>query len=172
MADLLETAGAPTALNWRVRAANLDPRNASKRFHWAELAIKENNLSSAAEALDAIDEGSRNTADYHKLKRRPRVRSARDAARAEEEYSAAARLDPENRAVQMNLATIRLESTNGTVAGKPPAFHFNKSSTNAVLHLNALRQLLADATFINQRARRSVMHRRSPKILPPLATTE
>ena len=143
MSDLLETAGAPAALNWRIRAANLDPKNASKRFHWAELAIKENNLSSAAEALDAVDEGARNTADYHKLKG-ALAWSARDVAHAEEEYSAAARLDPENRAVQMNLATIRLESTNEAVA-QAARTSLQQIATNAALHLNALHQLLTDA---------------------------
>ena len=40
MGDLLESVGAPAALNWRVQASKLDPSNAEKRFHWAELAIK------------------------------------------------------------------------------------------------------------------------------------
>src|ERR1700743_2532847 len=68
MADLLDSAGAPGALNWRMRAAKLDAGNMEKRFRWAEAAIKENDLTSAAEALDGVEEGFRNTAVYHKLK--------------------------------------------------------------------------------------------------------
>ena len=143
MADLLDAAGNPAALNWRIRAANLDPKNISKRFHWAEAAIKANNLSSAAEALDGVEQEARNTADYHKLKG-ALAWSARNAAGAEAEYSAAALLDPENRAVQLNLATIHLESTNEAVAQAARA-SLQQIATNAALHLNALHQLLTDA---------------------------
>jgi len=107
MADLLETAGEPSALNWRVRAAKLDPQDVQKRLHWAELAIKNNDLSSAAEALDGVDQKSRNTAEYHKLEG-ALAWSSRNAGAAEAEYSAAAALEPGNLAIQMNLATIRL----------------------------------------------------------------
>jgi len=145
MADLMETVGDPSALNWRIRAASLDSKDAGKRFRWAELAVKENDLKSAGDALDGLDEVSRNTTEYHKLKG-ALAWSRRDAADAEQEYLAAAQLDPGNLAVQMNLATIRMESTNEAVAQAARA-SLQQISTNATLHLNALRQLLADAVI-------------------------
>ncbi len=97
-----------------------------KRFRWAEAAIKENDLTSAVEALDGVEEGSRNTAVYHKLKG-ALAWSQHNAASAEEEYSAAAKLEPANSAIQINLATIRLASTNEAVDQAAAHHLWNKS---------------------------------------------
>ena len=143
MADLLDAAGAPGTLNWRTRAAKLDSKNTNKRFRWAEAAITENDLTSAAEALDGVEEGSRNTAVYHKLKG-ALAWSQHNAGSAEEEYLAAAKLEPANSAIQINLATIRLASTNEAVEQAARA-SLEQIATNADMRLNALRKLLTDA---------------------------
>ncbi|MBC8095638.1 MAG: hypothetical protein H7Y43_07485, partial [Akkermansiaceae bacterium] len=38
MADLMEAAGSPTAVGWRVRVAQLEPQSAERRFQWARTA--------------------------------------------------------------------------------------------------------------------------------------
>lgn len=143
MADLLESVGAPDALTWRIKSAKLDPHNAAKRLDWAELAIKANDFPSAAEALNGIDEKSANTAQYHKLKG-ALAWNIHHAAEAEEQYLAAAQLEPQNPAIQENLAIIRLESTNAAIAEAARA-SLEQISTNDALRLSALRQLLANA---------------------------
>ena len=143
MADLLDNADSPAALNWRMRAAKLDPKNSSKRFQWAEMAIKANDLASAAEALDGADAEAKNTAVYHKLKG-ALAWSEHNAAAASEEYLAAARLEPQNLAIQINLATIGLASTNPAVEQAARA-SLQQIATNADMRLNALHKLLADA---------------------------
>src|SRR5208282_2342669 len=40
MADMLESAGLPAALGWRIRNAQLEPVNMTNRLAWAETAIK------------------------------------------------------------------------------------------------------------------------------------
>ena len=49
--DLLETAGWPTALEWRIRTSQLDPGNVTNRLQWAETALKVGDLKSAQDAL-------------------------------------------------------------------------------------------------------------------------
>lgn len=142
MADVLENAGAP-ALNWRIRASKLDPKDATKRLRWAEAAIKADDLTSAKEALDGLDEKSKSSAGYHKLKG-ALAWSERRPTEAEAEYLAAARLEPGNPSVQMNLAIIRLNSTNEVIAQAARA-SLEEIATNAQLHSSILHQLLADA---------------------------
>ena len=143
MADMLETVGAPGALGWRMRAAKLEPENMNQRFQWAEIAIKTHDVSSATEALDGVDEKSKNTAAYHKLKG-ALAWSVRHTDEAEKEYSEAERLEPGSVAIQLNLATIRLTSTNETVT-KSARASLQEIATNSAFRVSALHQLLIDA---------------------------
>src|SRR5215472_2056286 len=51
MADMLEQAGSPMALNWRIRTAELQTNNMEYRLEWAKTAIEMNDFNSAAQAL-------------------------------------------------------------------------------------------------------------------------
>src|SRR5882724_780233 len=143
MADMLETVGAPAALGWRTRAAKLEPENVEQRFHWAETAIKMHDDSSATEALDGVDEQSKNTAAYHKLKG-ALAWSLRRTDEAEKEYLEAARFEPGSVAIQLNLATIRLTSTNESIT-KSARASLQGITTNGAFRVSALHQLLIDA---------------------------
>ena len=143
MGDLAENAGSPAALEWRIRAAKLDPKNMQLRFQWAETAIKLHDISSAKEALDGLDEESRNSATYHKLKG-ALAWSARNVEAAGREYSEAKKLEPDNPAIDLNLATIHLTSTNASVAKAARAV-LERFTTNNTFRLSALRLLLRDA---------------------------
>lgn len=145
MGDLLESVGAPSALNWRVQASKLDPSNAEKRFHWAELAIKSGDVASATTALDGLNQKDKNSADYHKLAG-ALAWTAHRVEEAEQHYLAAARLEPGNPAIQMNLATIRMASTNETIARAARA-SLERIATNSELRSGALHQLLTDAVL-------------------------
>src|SRR5205814_628498 len=63
---------------------------------------------------------------------------------AEKEYSEAARLEPGNAAIQLNLATIRLTSTNQNIAQRARV-SLQQIATNADFRPAALHQLLTDA---------------------------
>jgi len=143
MADLLEEAGIPAALNWRIRAAQLQTNNIEYRFAWARTALKMNDLPSALQALRGVDEKSRSTAEFYKLAG-SLAWNIRDLPAAEKEFSKALQLEPTNEAVILNLATVRLVSTNSAVAD-----HARQSlqaiPANSPLHLTALRYLAADA---------------------------
>jgi predicted Zn-dependent protease len=143
MGDMLQEAGAPAALSWRIRAAQLQTNNMDLRLAWAETALRENDLSSAAQALGGVDEKARSLAKYHKL-RGAVAWGAHFPAEAEKEYSEALRLEPTNQVVSLNLATIGLASTNATVANAARQ-SLENIPTNSPLRMAAVRFLVEDA---------------------------
>ena len=142
-ADMLEEAGAPGALSWRIRTAQLQTNNVEYRFAWAQTALKVNDLPSAIQALRGIDEKSRSTAQFHKLAG-ALAWNLHDIPDAEKEYSEALRLEPTNLAVVLNLSTVRLVSTNRAVADAA-RLSLEKIPTNSPLRLTAIRYLATDA---------------------------
>ncbi|HWV99970.1 MAG TPA: hypothetical protein VNZ64_09785 [Candidatus Acidoferrum sp.] len=143
MGDLLESAGVPAALGWRIRAAELNPKNVQLRFAWAETALKLRDLRSADTALAGTDEKSKSTAAYHKLLG-ALAWGAGHASEAETNYLEALRLEPTNQAVRLNLATIHLASTNEAIAG-PARMSMEQMTANSNFKLTALHYLMADA---------------------------
>jgi predicted Zn-dependent protease len=142
-ADMLEEAGAPAALSWRIRTAQLQTNKVEYRFAWAQTALKMNELPSAVQALRGVDEKSRSTAEFHKLAG-ALAWNLHDITDAEKEYSEALRLEPSNPAVVLNLSTVRLVSTNKVVADNARST-LEKIPTNSPLHITAIRYLADDA---------------------------
>ncbi len=143
IADTLELQGSPDALVWRVRVAKLQPDNVTNHFAWAQTALKDQNVHSAAAALAGLSDKDRTTAEYFKLAGAIAWKSGQ-AAEAEKQYSAALRLEPDSLTIQLNLATIHLTSTNRAVADAGRAA-LKQLSTNAALHLVVLQHLVTDA---------------------------
>jgi predicted Zn-dependent protease len=142
-ADMLEEAGSPAALNWRIRAFQLQTNNLEYRFAWAETALKMQDQRGAAQALSGLDEKSRATPTFHKLAG-ALAWQLKDAADAENQYAEALRLEPSNEATVLNLSTIRLASTNKAVADAARSA-LEQIPTNSVARPTALRYLAADA---------------------------
>lgn len=143
MADLLQEVGSPAALGWRIRTAQLQTNNVDYRLQWAETALRDNDLSSAAQALGGIDEKSRSSIQFHKL-RGALAWGVHAPAEAQKEYAEALRLDPTNQIVALNLDTIGLASTNPAVVDQARAA-LEKIPANSPIHLAAGRFLVEDA---------------------------
>lgn len=143
IADLLDSTDSSGALPWRVQLAQLEPGNITNRFLWAQDAIKAQNLKSASEALSKMDDTSKNTATYHKLEG-ALAWNLGQTDEAQKQYAEALRLEPDNQANVLNLETIRLTSTNQTVADAA-RFSLENKITNAALRPIALQHLLSDA---------------------------
>lgn len=143
MADMLDESGAPSALIWRVRTSQLQTNNVEYRLAWARTALKAGQPYSAAQALRGLDEKTQRTAAFHKLAG-ALAWDIHDAASAEDQYAAALRLEPTNDTVRLNLATIRLASTNAAVADEA-RLSLEKISADSPLRLTALRRLVMDA---------------------------
>ena len=143
MADMLEQAGSPVALNWRIRTAELQTNNMEYRLEWAKTALEMNDMGSVVQALRGVDTKTRSTAEYHKLAG-ALAWNLHDPADAEKEYATALQLEPTNSAMILNLATIRLVSTNKAMASQARAT-LEAIPATSTLHLAALRALATDA---------------------------
>jgi len=143
MADMLESAGAPAAVGWRIRAAQLQPNNPTNRLLWAQTAIKLRDLKSANDALGGLDEKSKSSALYHKLSGALAWNLGK-VDEAEKHYHEAQRLEPDNLAIVLNLDTMGLASTNLEVANAARA-SLERLATNAEFRILTLRYLAIDA---------------------------
>lgn len=143
VAELLDRAGSPSVLSWRIRVAQLEPDNVTNRFEWAETALKLDELKSAADALGGVSDSAKGAGPYLKLCG-ALAWSRHDTLAAEKYYLEAARLEPENLAVKLNLDTIHLSSTNRAVA-QAARLALEQLTTNSAWRLNALEDLFKDA---------------------------
>ena len=140
---MFDEAGSPAALNWRIRAFQLQTNNIDYRFAWAETALKMQDVRGAAQALSGLDEKSKSTTAFHKLAG-ALAWQLKDATDAEQQYAEALRLEPNNQATVLNLSTIRLASTNKVVADEARLM-LEQIPTNSPVRPTALRYLAADA---------------------------
>ena len=143
MANMLEQAGSTMALNWRIRTAELQTNNMEYRLEWAKTALEMNDTASAVQALRGLDSKSRSTAEFHKLAG-GLAWNLHNPAAAEQEYATALQLEPTNATVILNLATVRLVSTNKAVAAQARATLEN-IPINSPLYIIANRALAIDA---------------------------
>jgi Flp pilus assembly protein TadD len=143
MADFLEEGGVPGALSWRIRAAQLEPAHPERRLAWARSAIAFQDMTSAKAALDGLNQKDKTTAEYHKLEA-ALAWSSKNSEEAERHYTEALRLEPTNATIVMNLATIKLSSTNAAVAAVGRST-LEGMTTNAELRVPALRLLETEA---------------------------
>jgi Flp pilus assembly protein TadD len=143
VADLLEVPGLPTALSWRIRAAQLAPEKPQYRLEWAKTAIKLQDFASAKAALDVLSQKEKDTLEYHKLAG-ALAWGLSDNSEARHHYTEALRLEPANLTIALNLATIDLASTNAVIASAGRV-RLEELTTNAELRIPALRQLAKEA---------------------------
>jgi predicted Zn-dependent protease len=142
-ADMLEAIGSPAALAWRIRASELQTNNVEFRFAWAQTALKLQESASATLALSNIDPGATNTSTFHKLMGALAWEVGKSDL-AEAEYLEALGLEPGNQTITLNLATVRLFSTNHAIANAARSA-LEQTPTNSSLRTTALRYLLTDA---------------------------
>ena len=143
LADFLEAEGAPAALSWRIRAAQLAAGNPDYQLAWAKTALELQDFKSATEALQALRQEDKNTAEFHKLAG-ALAWGLKRHSEAEQHYAKALQLEPNNQTLALNLATIHLSSTNRSVA-EAGRLVLQQMTTNAELRVPALRVLEAEA---------------------------
>lgn len=151
MGELLEEVHAPAAVSWRYRAVQLSPKDFQLRLTWAATALKFKDFSSAKTALDGLDTATKSSAAYCKLAGALAWETGR-SGEAEARYLQASKLEPANQTIAFNLATIRLASTNETMADAARA-SLARLATDPALKLNALHYLKADAATHQQVSR-------------------
>jgi predicted Zn-dependent protease len=144
MAALLEASRSPGALLWRSRVVELNPHSLEDRLVLAQSAMMFRDYMVATNALEGVDAAGKKTAAYQNIAGAVAA-AANQRAQAEVHFLEAARLEPTNPVPQMNLAVVRLHSTNEPARAEARTTLARISSSSPILRCQALRELVGDA---------------------------
>jgi Flp pilus assembly protein TadD len=109
MAELAERRGERSALVWRHKVAQLAPHSVHDALALARCALQFNNIATAKQTLDAVDQSGRNSADFH-AGSALLAQATGDDEKADQEWSEAIRLAPQDKSHQLQLGMLRLRS--------------------------------------------------------------
>ena len=109
-ADLNERAGDRAALPWRRKIAEAQHHTAEDILAWARCALQFGELDTAEVALSQLTGNARETAGFHAIAALLSD-ARRNTVKAEQEWSEAVRLAPQEKAYQLQLGTVRLRSS-------------------------------------------------------------
>jgi len=148
LADVAEATRSPSALNYRSRVVECNPRSSADRLALATTAFRMRDFASATNALEGVDEAGRKTVAYHNIA--GSVASlANRLPEAESHFLEAARLEPQNPTIQLNLAVVRLMQTNNAGLAEARAT-LQSLRTNPAVRSQALHELAIDALRLQQ----------------------
>jgi tetratricopeptide (TPR) repeat protein len=143
MAQLAEMARSAQVLDWRKRIVELSPTSDDKLMLAAvALRVQGPPYPVAAQVLEELAASSKNWAPYHVIAAELALRLNKQPE-AETHFEIASRLEPANETHQINLAVLRLHSTNATISIGARAT-LERLSANTELAPVALRWLVAD----------------------------
>ena len=146
MAQVCEAARSPSALLWRSRVMELNPRSLDDRLAVVQTAMAVRDLTTATNALQGVDQAGRQTPAFHQ--------AAASIALATGNYNDAefhlkevVRLKPLDPVPQLNLSVLHLRSTNTHSVAEARAILnvLCLNPTNAALRCQAFRELTVDA---------------------------
>jgi len=151
MAQMLEAARSQGALLWRSRIVEMNPKSLEDRLALAQTALALQDYATATNALGGINAVGRKTAGYHNVAGAVAA-AANQTAQAQTHFLEAIRLEPQNPAPQLNLAVVRLHSTNESsmVEARAALNRLCANPTNSTLRCLALRELVVDAMRFKQ----------------------
>jgi predicted Zn-dependent protease len=146
MAEVTPPEQLSTALFWRKRVVELNPHSAKDRVALAEIALKMHDLTSAAKALEGLDEADRKTAAYHNIAG-SLCAAANQLGAAETHFEEAIRLEPQNPVPELSLAVLSLHNSNAVamLAARNTLNRLSSNPTNSTLRCQAIRELTIDA---------------------------
>jgi hypothetical protein len=144
MAGIAESAGSPAQLDWRRRIAEVSPLPENRlRLATTALRLQRPPYALAAQILNDLRPGATNLPDFHVVSAELAIRlNELDAAQTH--LLAAARLEPTNELYKLDLATLRLASTNAALAAEGRAV-LESLGRSANLGAVALRSLATDS---------------------------
>jgi tetratricopeptide (TPR) repeat protein len=143
MAEIAERTGKREALSWREQVVALEPTVAANRIALASTTLRLGQFDLARKTLEAADAAARASVKYHELAGTLAI-AEKNSVQAEAEFAAALELEPANGQLALNLATIRLTSTDAAKRERARA-ELTRLAEQSSLHLDALRALTADA---------------------------
>lgn len=146
MAALADDIHSPAALIWRQRQLDIEPNSLEARLALAQTALTFHDFNVASNALAGVSEAGKKTAAYQNAAG-VFAASMGHLDEAQKHFAEAARLDPADLVLQMNLHVMRLHSSNtlDQAAARVEIKHIAESSTNASVRIKAERELALDA---------------------------
>jgi predicted Zn-dependent protease len=151
MGDLTEASRSPSALIWRSKVVDLRPHSTDDRLALAQTALMLRDYASATNALEGVDPQDKKKAAYHNVAGTV-ASTVNRLPEAEAHFLEASRLEPQNAIPQLNLAVVRLHSTNAQALteARMTLKTLSGNTTNSTLRCQALRELVVDAMRYNQ----------------------
>ncbi len=143
MAELTEKASSPAAILWRSRVVELTPKSTSDRILLSQTALTFGDYLIATNALEGVSKAGKSTAAYQNAAGSIAL-GTRNFVDAEAHFSEACQMEPTNPAPRMNLAIVRLQSTNTYTLAQARAALAGLRS-DPVLRCQALRESTLDA---------------------------
>lgn len=143
MAEMAEIAGRGEALSWRLRISVLEPNVPENLLSLTATALRFGQIDLARKSLDSVAPAAGASVKYHELSGGLAIAEKQPAA-AEDHFAAALQLEPENKRLALNLASIRLASTNVDTTGRARA-DLALLAEDPAMRLESLRALAADA---------------------------
>jgi hypothetical protein len=143
MAGLADAAHSPATLDWCQRVVKLSPTVTNKLLlASAGLRYQSPPYPLTTQVLDDLSQSADALPDFHIVSAQLAL-ALHHVAEAQTQFEAACRLDPTNRIDELNLAVVRLGSTNAATAADARAT-LKQFSSDANLGPPALRSLIAD----------------------------
>lgn len=142
LADLADRSKSPQAMIWRQRVVELDP-SPGNRIKLADCALRYEPAPFPLVAKTLEELPDKEALPFHLLSARFAIQ-LNQLPKAEAHFEAAIRLEPTNTLHQLNLAVLRLQSTNSARASSARATLENLR-THAGVDLDALRWLIGDS---------------------------
>jgi tetratricopeptide (TPR) repeat protein len=143
MAETAESAGRGEALSWRQRVSALEPNVPENQLALAATALRFGQIDLARKSLDSVAPVARASVKYHELSGGLAIAEKQPAA-AESQFAAALQLEPSNTRLALNLAVIRLGSSNLDTTEKGRA-ELVRLAEDPATRLESLRALASDA---------------------------
>ena len=143
MAETAELAGKGEAISWREQVVALEPTVAADKIALIGTALRFSQLNLARKTLDAVDSAGRANVKYHQLAGALAI-AEKKLSLAETEFAAALQLEPNNQQLALNVAIIRLTSSDPATRDKARADLVRLAEQDS-LRLDALRALTSDA---------------------------
>src|SRR5258706_5920205 len=151
MAELAEMSRSPSALLWRSKVIDLNPHSTEDRFALAQTALMLHDYASATNALEGVDPADKKKGAFHNIAGMA-ASAINRLPEAEAHFIEARRLEPQNLVPQMNLAVVRLHSTNAAALAEARTTlkTLSGNASNSLIRCQAVRELAVDAIRYHQ----------------------
>jgi len=166
MAKITEQFKFSEAIYWRHRIVDLEPNVVQNQLDLARAALLLGNQREADEALRGVKASDRNRADFHEIAALLAV-AENNIPAAEAQASVAAKLEPQNKSLQLNLAVLDVQSKNKQLVNAAKS-SLEALSADPAYRREALRQLAVAAVREGDFAKGETFAQQLQQEKPPL----